>query len=197
MPPMDHENNAGGALATMPSRVLAARPVAAQADSDEQMVELWLRSFRSPHTRRAYAMDARAFLAFVAMPLGQVTVRDIQAFGAGLTDLAAATAARRLTGVKSLIALAHRLGYLPFDVGAPVQLPAVKDTLAERILTEWQIQRLLEMETNPRNAALLRLVYGAGLRISEACGLTWRDLTPPDDPAQPNVLDRKSTPLNS
>jgi hypothetical protein len=36
--------------------------------------------------------------------------------------------------VKSLIGCAHRLGYLPFDVGAPVQLPAIEDRLAERIM---------------------------------------------------------------
>jgi site-specific recombinase XerD len=114
----------------------------------------------------------------------------VQAFGASLTGLSEATAARRLSAIKSLIAMAHRLGYLPFDVGAPVQLPAVKDTLAERIMTEADVQRMLVLETHPRNAALLRLIYGAGLRISEACGLCWRDLSARDDAGQITVFGK-------
>jgi site-specific recombinase XerD len=148
-----------------------------QATGDGEMIALWLASFRSPHTRRAYAADARAFMDFTQLPLVLVTVRDVQAFAASLTGTVA-TIARRLTGMKSLLSLAHRLGYLQVDVGVPVQLPAIKDMLAERILTEWQVQRMLEAEPDQRNAALLRLTYGAGLRISEVCGLCWRDLVP-------------------
>ncbi len=33
------------------------------------------------------------------------------------------------------------------------------------------------IRSNRRNRALLTLLYGAGLRISEPCGLKWRDLT--------------------
>ena len=173
----------------VPAGLLVA-PIAPQASSDDDMVALWLDTYRSPHTRRGYAMDIRAFRAFVAKPLGTVTVRDIQAFAATLTGLADATAARRLSAIKSLVALGHRLGYLPFDVGAPIQPPAVKDTLAERIMSEWEMQRMLGLERQPRNAALLRLIYGAGLRISEVCGLLWRDLTARDDAGQINVFGK-------
>jgi integrase/recombinase XerD len=108
--------------------------IAPQAASDADMVSLWLGNYRSANTRARYAADARAFVVFIAKPLHQVTVRDVQAFGASLTGAADSTIAARLTGVKSLIGCAHRLGYLPFDVGAPVQLPAIKDRLAERIM---------------------------------------------------------------
>lgn len=164
--------------------------IAPQASSDDEMVALWLGNFRSPNTRRGYAIDVRAFRSFAARPLHAVTVRDIQAFATTLEPLAPATAGRRLSAVKSLITMAHRLGYLPFDVGAPIQLPAIKDTLSERILTEWDMQRLLGLERNPRNAALLRLMYGAGLRISEACGLRWRDLVARDDAGQITVFGK-------
>jgi Phage integrase family len=36
--------------------------------------------------------------------------------------------------------------------------------------------RLLDKEKNPRNAALMTLIYAAGLRVSEACGLRWKDM---------------------
>ena len=170
--------------------VCASDLTAQQASTDDEMVALWLDSFRSPHTRRGYAADARSFRAFVAKPLRAVTVRDVQAFGAAQAGSAAASIGRRLSSVKSLLGLAHRLGYVPFDVGAPVRIPAVKDTLAERILPEWDVQRLLQMERNPRNAALLRLVYTAGLRISEACGLRWRDLSARDNAGQVTVFGK-------
>ena len=175
-------------LAALP--VLGGMTIAPQASSDDDMVDLWLGTNRSPHTRRGYATDAKAFRSFAAKPLRDVTVRDIQAFAATLAHLAPATTARRLSAVKSLIALAHRLGYLPFDVGAPIQLPAIKDRLAERIMSEWDMQQLLGLERKPRYAALLRLLYSAGLRISEVCGLCWRDLTPRDDAGQITVFGK-------
>jgi site-specific recombinase XerD len=163
-----------------------------QASSDHGMVALWLGNYRSPHTRRRYAADARAFLTFVGKPLRAVTLGDIQAFGISLSGGSSGTAACRLTGVKSLIGLAHRLGYLPFDVGAPMQLPAVRDNLVERILSEFEVQQLLGLERRPRDGALLRLMYSGGLRISEVCGLRWRDFVSRDDAGQISVFGKGS-----
>ena len=154
------------------------------------MVDLWLDTYRSPATRAGYEIDIRALRAFTDLPLRSITVRDLQAFAATLEYLAPATICRRLSAIKSLWKLAHRLGYLPFDVAAPIPLPAIRDALSERILTEWDVQRMLAREPKARNAALLRLLYGAGLRISEPCGLRWRDLTPRDDAGQVTVLGK-------
>ena len=48
--------------------------------------------------------------------------------------------------------------------------------LAERILEETEVMRLMALEPNRRNHALLRLLYLAGLRLSEAAALSWHDL---------------------
>lgn len=144
-----------------------------QADSDRQMVELWLHG-RSKHTQRAYRSDVDRFLSFVAKPLAQVTLGDVQAFSDSLHG-SAASQARTIAAVKSLLSSGHGIGYLPFDVGAPVRCPAQKETLAERILSEPQVQRILALEPNCRNRVLLQLLYAAGVRVSEACGLKWRD----------------------
>ncbi len=161
-----------------------------QATSDTGMVALWLGNYRSPQTRRRYSTDAAAFFAHCRKPLGLVTVADIQAFGSSVAGGTNATAAARLTGVKSLIAFAHRIGYIPFDSAAPVQLPAVKDALAQRIISEFDMQRLLGLERNPRNAAILRLLYASGLRISELCGLKWSDLQARDEGGQLSVMGK-------
>lgn len=186
----------------------AATAIPAQAHSDSDLVYLWLRTFNSPNTVSAYAGDVRTFRAFTARargdrappkPLRSITVRDIQDFAdTQRPDLSDASLGRRLSAVKSLISFGHRIGFLPFDVGAPIKLPPVKDTLAERILAEEAVARLLWHMDAPerrgrfikRDAALLRLLYYAGLRISEACGLCWRDLVARDDAGQINVFGK-------
>jgi hypothetical protein len=67
--------------------------IAPQAASDADMVSLWLGNYRSANTRARYAADARAFVVFIAKPLHQVTVRDVQAFGASLIGAADSTIA--------------------------------------------------------------------------------------------------------
>jgi integrase/recombinase XerD len=174
-----------------------------QASNDADMLALWLNQYRldsvgRTNTGLAYVSDLRAFQAFTTKPLRQLTVRDLQDFAATLTALSEATQCRRLSAIKSLIAFGHRVGYLPYNVGAPIRLPSIKDTLAERIMTEEQVQRLLWHADSPgrrgrlikRNAAILRLLYIAGLRISEVCGLCWRDLVARDDSGQATVFGK-------
>lgn len=160
-----------------------------QAHDDETMLRLWLDG-KAGHTQRAYAADVNAFLAHVGRPFRTVTMGDVQAFGATIAHQSPATRARKLGSVKSLLSFAHRLGYVAFNVGAPVRLPAVKETLAERIIPEADVHRLLVLEANPRNHALLRLLYVAGLRISETCNLRWRDLAARDDAGQITIMGK-------
>lgn len=160
-----------------------------QAETDAQLIKLWLHG-RSRHTQRAYLADATELLGFVQKPLSRITLGDIQAFGDSLDGLATASQHRKLAAVKSLLAFAHRLGYLPFDVGKPVRLPAVRETLAERILSEAEVQRMLALEVQPRNKAILYLLYSAGLRVSELCSAKWRHLAPREDAGQISVFGK-------
>jgi integrase/recombinase XerD len=57
-----------------------------------------------------------------------------------------------------------------------VRLPRLRSALAERILSEADVHRLLALEPDPRNRTLLRLAYAGGLRVSELVALRWRDL---------------------
>ncbi len=160
-----------------------------QADSDAELVRLWLHG-RSPRTLAAYRAEARAFLGFVAKPIRAVALRDLHAYADTLAGLAPASRACRLGAVKSLLSFASRLGYVSFNVGAAIRLPAVRNTRAERIMTPGDVHRMLALEPHPRNAAMLHLLYGAGLRISELCSLTWRDLVPRDEAGQVTVFGK-------
>src|SRR5919199_6182634 len=162
----------------------------AQASTDAHLVDLWLHG-RPPHTQRAYRADSDRFLAFVARPLPMVTLGDVQTFADSLTGKPSSRA-RTLAAVKSLLAFGQRTGYLPLNVGAAVRLPASKDTLAERILSEPDIVRILALEPKRRNQVLLRLLYIAGLRVSEITALSWRDLQPRTDGGQVTVFGKGS-----
>jgi integrase/recombinase XerD len=145
--------------------------------ADAQLIQLWVHG-KSRHTRRYYQADAKAFLNFVGKPLTQVTLADVQDFADFLetSNLAPSSRGRTLSSVKSLLAFGNRIGMLPVNVGALLKAPAAKNTLAERILSEAEVQKLISLETNLRNQVMLKLLYAGGLRVSELCGLRWRDL---------------------
>jgi integrase/recombinase XerD len=164
-------------------------PVPRQANSDGQVIELWLYG-RPLHTQRAYAGDIARFLGGAGKPLPAVTLADIQGFADSLSALAPASRYRTLSAVKSLLAFGHRVGYLAFDAGRALRLPPVRDRLAERILPEADVHRILSLETNQRNRALLTLLYASGVRVSEACGLCWRDVRANGGAAQITVFGK-------
>jgi integrase/recombinase XerD len=97
---------------------------------------------------------------------------------------------RCLSSVKSLLAFGHRIGYLPFDVGRVLQLPSVKNALAQRILSESDLHRLLTLEPDERNRVLLFLLYASGARRGELAGLFWKKLQASGDTGQITVFGK-------
>ena len=66
----------------------------------------------------------------------------------------------------------------------------MRDDLAARIVTEAELARMLSAEPDLRNHAALRLLYGAGLRVSELCALCWRDLAAAKPGGQATVFGK-------
>lgn len=154
---------------------------------------MWLHGKSLP-TQESYRLYANRFLAFVGKPLYLVSLVEVQAFANHLSErgLSASTQRTALSAVKSLLAFGNKIGVLTVNVGALVSPPKVKDTLAERILSELEVQLMISKETNPRDRAMLRLLYGVGLRVSELCALKWRDLTCRGDSGQATVFGKGS-----
>ena len=163
--------------------------IASQADSDSQVVALWLHG-RSRHTQRAYRANVDRFLAFTDKPVARISLGDVQAFADCLTGLAQSSRAQALAAIKSLLAFAHKIGYVPFNVGAALQLPKAKNTLAERILQESEVHRMFALEPNRRNRLILKTLYYGGFRVSELCGLRWRDLQAKGEVGQMTVFGK-------
>jgi integrase/recombinase XerD len=160
-----------------------------QADNDNPVVAMWLHG-RPQTTQRAYAYEVQGMLAAVSKPLRRITLGDLQGYYDTLAGLSPASQARAVNAVKSLFAFAKKIGYLGFNPGAAILSPKIKKNLAERILPEPQVHRLLALEPHPRNRILLRLLYAAGGRVSEICNLKWRDIQPRDAAGQITIFGK-------
>ncbi len=160
---------------------MTAEDLSSQRDSvgavgDEMVVRMWLHG-RSANTIAAYRRDVTRFFASAGRPLMQIQLADLQAFAASMPEVAPATRARCLAAVKSLLSFARRMGYLTEDVGAALRLEKPGAPPVERILAEAEVSRMIGAAPNPRERTVLRLLYGCGLRASEAAALRRRDLT--------------------
>ena len=159
------------------------------AERDAQLLTLWLYG-KSEKTVMAYTRDLGKFYQEVAKPLGQTTLGDLQQFSASLSHLATASRARTLAAVKSAMSFGAKMQMLPTNVGAMLELPKIEDTLAERIMSEESVEDILRLETDKRNHAMIVLLYFAGLRVSELCNLTWRNLQERDMTGQISVFGK-------
>jgi len=167
----------------------SAVAVPRQASHDYELIAMWLHG-RPETTRRAYQRHIGRFLAQTRKPLSHVTVGDVQAFADSLAHLAPRSRNQGLSAVKSLLTYGQKIGYLTFNVGVVVKLEKVSNDLAQRILPEDAVQRMLHTEKSPRNRAILRLFYGGGLRVSELVRLKWRDLQERDGGGQVAVFGK-------
>jgi integrase/recombinase XerD len=128
--------------------------IPAPADTDEQLIALWVARHDSPNTRRNYQRQADRLRASVQKPLREVRLVDLHAY---LVTVSGAPATRALTiaAIKSLLSFAQETGYIPFNVGKVLKTPSIKNVLAERILAEGDVLRMLALEPNLRNRAIL------------------------------------------
>uniref|UniRef100_A0A832H200 Integrase n=1 Tax=Oscillatoriales cyanobacterium SpSt-402 TaxID=2282168 RepID=A0A832H200_9CYAN len=153
-----------------------------QSEFNAQLIQLWLGHNKSKHTRRVYSQDIKEFLQFVGdLPLNQVTYLETQEFRESLASrkLAPRTINRKIHALRSLLTFGcEKVRMLPTNVGVVLGSEPVKNDLAQRILSEEQVFKMFALEENQRNALILRTLYYTGLRVSEICSLTWKDLQP-------------------
>jgi site-specific recombinase XerD len=156
---------------------LLPQPLTGGEVGDEMLIRLWLHG-RPANTASAYRRDTGRFLAFLSKPLVAIELGDLQAWDSSMAGTSVSSRARRLSAAKSLLAFGHRVGFLTLDIGRAFRVTKPTTTIAEHILTEAQVNRLIGAEPLPHARVLLRLLYTCGLRASEAAALRRRDLTP-------------------
>jgi integrase/recombinase XerD len=158
-----------------------AAPDFSGAQTDGRLIELWLYG-KAEGTKKTYLYALKSFGRFTGgKPLRSVTLSDLQEYASSLGLLAPATQARMLAALKSLLSFGNKVGYLPFNVGGALKLPAVKDTLAERVLSEAEVHRMMNLAASKRDRAIIAVMYAGGLRREEVCALKWRDVKKRED----------------
>lgn len=148
-----------------------------QAGSDEDAIRLWLNRYSSPNTARAYAFEVARFTDLVGKPLRLITVADLQSWMEDLSaTLSPASLGRAVATIKSLFHLLQRIGYLQYNAAAVIDKPPARDTLADRILTVEEVQRLIAAALPGRNRTLIRLLYATAVRLAECLSCRLDDL---------------------
>ena len=145
------------------------------------------------NTIRAYQTDVLGFLGFMGLhhggqaglgPIAQITVSDMRAWMASERGrgVSARSLARQLSAVKTFYRwLAEREGFEPTAVlstRAPKFQKKLPRPLAQDAASAMIDTVELQSQTGwiaARDSAVVTLLYGCGLRISEALSLTGRD----------------------
>jgi integrase/recombinase XerD len=147
----------------------------------------WLASERgrSANTLAAYRRDLRAYCAWLDQhdrALNTATEDDVVAYVHHLRDQdrAPSSVARALVAVRSLHRFLSLEGLASTDPAADVEVPKVPQGLP-KALSEEEVERLIDAVIGDdaaarRDRAMLEVLYGSGLRISELVGLSRPDL---------------------
>jgi integrase/recombinase XerD len=129
-------------------------------------------------------------LSYVNKPLHLVTLADIQGWQKTLEGMAPNSQRIAIAAVKSFLKFAENTGVLEVNLGVLMRSPKGKDALTERLLTEAEVAAMIAGEKDVRNYLILRLLYMAGLRVSELCQLCWKDTVPRGETGQITVLGK-------
>ena len=159
------------------------------AKSDADLVAVWIKSHAdgSPHTRRAYERIGRRFvdaLHAAGTDLRHATVDHVQAALEAMriketgSPASAATINTQVAAVKALLGFAHKVGFTRFNAAPLIKLRKAPRQLAQRILSEFDVQLLIREARPGRNRLMFEVAYFGGLRVSEIASLTWAQVIP-------------------
>ena len=98
---------------------------------------------------------------------------------------------RTINSVKSLYSFAYTSGIFSANVMAAVKPPSAKSAISQRILPEATVLKMILLEQDPRNHAILHTLYAAGLHVSELCNLRWRHVIRRVDGVQLDIMSGK------
>jgi integrase/recombinase XerD len=132
---------------------------------------------RSERTVEAYRRDLADAREATGRPLSSLTTGELERYLAQLRErgLAGSTIGRRLAALRSFFRHLVLIGARADNPAAELRPPRRPKRLP-RTLSPREVERLIEAAagTSPRelrDRALVELLYGAGLRVSEAVGL--------------------------
>ncbi|TML67090.1 MAG: site-specific tyrosine recombinase XerD, partial [Actinobacteria bacterium] len=151
-------------------------------DPDVEGFLALLATRRAARTVDAYRRDLTTCSEWLGGPVGRASVEELETYLAELraAGLSPATISRRVAALRSFFRHQTLLGARADNPAAELDLPRRHRRLP-RTLSPAEAERLVDAAagTTPRalrDRALVELLYGAGLRVSEAVGLGRTDV---------------------
>ncbi len=138
----------------------------------------------SKHTLTAYRADLAAFARYLEpqqVSLEQATHLHLRGFlGVESVDKAATSRARRLAGLKSFYKFLVRRKVIEVSPARRVKTPKLPQRLPRAVPIDETFALMeapdLERVLGVRDHAMLEVLYGAGLRVSELCSLSMNSI---------------------
>lgn len=134
----------------------------------------------SPNTASAYRSDVAFFLDSAGVPPEKITSGDIIAYLAGCTGYSKRSQARLLSALKSFFNYMVSERLIVENPCDGVDAPKIGRYLPE-VLSLEEVERIMDSVplddvTGVRDRAVLEVLYGCGLRVSEVVGLKISDV---------------------
>lgn len=145
----------------------------------------------SDNSIRGYVTDLESFLKHMSklgiVEFNQLEIEHIRSWLANLqsTGVARSTLTRRIVSIRAFTNWAAANGWLNSDLGANLAVPKPHKVLPEVLNLEEAATVLKALEVKAaeepsaltiRDLALVEVLYGSGIRVSELCGLNLGDI---------------------
>ena len=154
----------------------------------EPQVEAFLNSRRrenvSGNTLRAYAADLRQFLDYLPRGAAEIDLLLLRGWLADLYDrkLSPVSMRRKVAALRSFLRFLVKEGVVPANTARFLGAPKAPKKIP-RVMTAEQANNLLdavptreERQQVARDVAILEMLYGCGVRVSELVGLNLEDI---------------------
>ncbi len=145
----------------------------------------------SSNSIRGYVTDLESFLKHMEklgiLEFNQLEIEHIRSWLANLqsTGVARSTLTRRIVSIRAFTNWAAANGWLTSDLGANLSIPKPHRALPEVLNVDEAATVIKSLEVkvaeeptalNYRDLAILEVLYGSGIRVSELCGLDLGDI---------------------
>ena len=150
---------------------------------NEFLSDLQTRKNFSPHSIRAYRIDLENWTLVLKQKqdvtttqlLAQLEPQNIRNYLSGLMDTHERTSlCRRLSAIRSFLKFLKNREWIDRDVGSLIPTPKSRKSLPQFLKIEEATELVeapdLTLKSGRRDRALFEVLYGAGLRVSEAVG---------------------------
>lgn len=146
--------------------------------SDEYIKYLTLERGLSNNSIAAYKRDLKAFLKWLPEGLLTVTRLHLTAYLGVLksSGTKTSTLARNLATLRGWFSWLRLRDYIAIDPTLDLANPK-REKMLPKVLTLSEVESIIGAAESPRDRAILELLYGGGLRVSELTRLEVKDLS--------------------